>query len=61
MKEAVVTICRKDSDKFEGKSKGYTGWFNLDCETLKRKIFTLEPDFYKTLRKVSWSSRHGTV
>ena len=25
MKEAVVTICRKDSYKFEGQSKGYTG------------------------------------
>ena len=25
IKEAVVTICRKDSDKFEGQSKGYTG------------------------------------
>ena len=24
-KEAVVTICRKDPDKFEGQSKGYTG------------------------------------
>ena len=32
MKEAVVTIRRKDSDKFEGQSKGSTGWFNLDNE-----------------------------
>ena len=30
MKEAVVTIRMKDSDKFEGQSKGSTGWFNLD-------------------------------
>ena len=30
--EAIVTIRRKDSDKFEGKSKGYTGWFNTDHE-----------------------------
>ena len=30
MKEAVVTIRSKYSDKFEGQSKGYTGWFNLD-------------------------------
>ena len=29
MKEAVVTIRSKDSDKFEGRSNGYTGWFNL--------------------------------
>ena len=32
MKEAVVKIHRKDSDKFEGKSKGYTGWFNINSE-----------------------------
>ena len=31
-KEAVVTIIRKDSDKFEGKSKVSTGQFNLDHE-----------------------------
>ena len=31
-KEAVVKIHRKDSDKFEGRSKGSTGWFNLDHE-----------------------------
>ena len=31
-KEAVVTICRKDSYNFEGRSKGYTGQFNLDRE-----------------------------
>ena len=29
MKEAVVTIRRKDSDKFEDKSKGSIGWFNI--------------------------------
>ena len=32
MKEAVVTIRRKDSDKFEGQSKGSTGWFNIDSD-----------------------------
>ena len=32
MREAVVTIRRKDSDKFEGHSKGSTGWFNIDHE-----------------------------
>ena len=31
-KDAVVTIRRKDSDKFEGHSKGSTGWFNIDHE-----------------------------
>ena len=30
MKEAVVTIRKKNSDKFDGQSKGSTGWFNLD-------------------------------
>ena len=32
MKEAVVTICSKDLDKFEGNFKVSTGWFNLDHE-----------------------------
>ena len=32
MKEAVITIRRKYSYKFEGHSKGYTGWFNPDNE-----------------------------
>ena len=32
MKEALVTIRRKDSDKFEGQYKLSTGWFNLDHE-----------------------------
>ena len=38
MKEEVVTIRRKDSDKFEGESKGSTGWFNLDREFFFKKI-----------------------
>ena len=45
-KEAVVTVRRKDSDKFESQSKGYTGWFNLDHEFLKIKVSTPELDFY---------------
>ena len=49
MKEVVVTIRGKYSDKFEGQYKGYTGWFNPDHDFLKRNISTLEPDFYKTL------------
>ena len=32
MKQAVVTIRSKDLDKFEGQSKGSTGWFKLDSE-----------------------------
>ena len=47
MKEAVVTICRKYSDKFEGKSKGSTRWFYLDSEFKKKS--TIEQDLYKNL------------
>ena len=32
MKKVVVTIRGKYSDKFEGQSKGFTGWFNLDSD-----------------------------
>ena len=39
MKGAVVTIRRKDPDKFEGQSKGYTGWFNLDRDFFKEEFF----------------------
>ena len=46
MKDAVFAIHGTDSDKFEGQSKGSTGWFNIDHEFLKRKFFTLETDFY---------------
>ena len=35
MKEAVVTLCGKDSDKFEVKYKGSKEWFNLDIEFFK--------------------------
>ena len=46
MKESVVTIRSKDSDKFEGESKGYTAWLNLVNDFFL--IFSkLEPDFYK--------------
>ena len=49
MEEAVVTISRKDSDKFEGHSKVSTGWFNPDHEF---KESTLEPDFYENFMKI---------
>ena len=49
MKEAVVTICRKDSDKFEGQYKGSKIWFNLDRQFFRGKISTIEPDFYRKL------------
>ena len=47
MKEAVVTIRRKDSDKLEGQSKGCTRWFSLDHDFFK--FSTLEPDFYEII------------
>ena len=47
MKEAVVTIRRNDLDTTEVRSKGSTGWFNLDHEFKKRKFSTLEPYFDK--------------
>ena len=37
MKEAVVTICRKDLDNFEGRYKGSTGWFKLDIDLKETK------------------------
>ena len=49
MKEAVITIRGKDSDKFEVQSKGYTGWFNLYGEFFKRNFSTIEPDLYKNI------------
>ena len=39
MKEAVVKIRGKDSDKFEGHYKGSTGWFNLNSEFFLKKYF----------------------
>ena len=46
MKEAVVTIYRKDLDNFEGRSKVSTGWFNLDNEFSKNNFSTLKLNFY---------------
>ena len=51
MKEAVVIIRRKDSNKFEGQSKGSTDWFNLDHEFLKGNFYTFEPYLYKQLHE----------
>ena len=48
-KEAMIRICGKYSDKFEGHSKGSTGWFNLDNEFLKGKYSKFEPDLYEKL------------
>ena len=45
MKEAVVKIRRKDSDKFVGQSKWSTGWFSLDHEFLKRKFLQLNQTY----------------
>ena len=47
MKEAVVTIRRKVLDKFEGHSKGSTGWFKLDGGFLKTTFLTIHSELYK--------------
>ena len=52
MKEAVIKILRKDSYKFEGKSKVSTGWFNIDHDFLKRKSSTPESDFCKKFMRI---------
>ena len=44
MKQAVVTICMKGLDQFEGQSKVSKGWFKLDGGLFKCKIF------YKSFR-----------
>ena len=41
MKEAVVTIRTKYSDKFQGQSKGSTKWFNLDHDFLEESFLHL--------------------
>ena len=46
IKEEVVTIRRKDLDKFEVQSKGYTGWFKLGSEFVKEIFSTIDPEFY---------------
>ena len=39
-KEAVITICRKDSYKFEGQSKGSIGRLILIVNVLKKCFYT---------------------
>ena len=51
MKEAVVTIHRKYLDNFEGKSKGSTGWFNIDHELKKKGFLHLNRTSIKTFSK----------
>ena len=41
MNEAMVVICGKDSDNFDGHFKGSTGWFNLDNEFKKKSVVYL--------------------
>ena len=48
MKEAVVVIRRKDSDKFEVQYKGSTGWFNIDLVLKKRNFLQLNQISIKT-------------
>ena len=47
MNQAVVTICSKGLDKFEGQYKGSTGWFKLDSGLKTTTFFTIHSEFYK--------------
>ena len=49
MKQAVVTICRKGLDKFDGQFKGSTVWFKLDSGFLKTTVSTIHSELYKEL------------
>ena len=51
MKEAVVIIRRKDSEKFEGQSEGSTGFFNLNHELKKETFLHLNQTSIKTFMK----------
>ena len=51
MKQAVVTISRKDLDQFEGQYKGSTTWFKVDSGFLKTTFSTIHSGFYKNLKK----------
>ena len=46
VEEPVLMTHEKYLDNFQGKYTASTGWFNLDNEWLKRKVSTLEPEFY---------------
>ena len=51
MKEAVVTIRRKDSDNFESQSKGSTGWFNPDSDCFKENFLQLNQTYINAFIK----------
>ena len=49
IKKSVITIFRKGLDRFQGQSKGSTGWFKLDSGFLKITFSTIHSEFYKEL------------
>ena len=49
IKKIVVIIFRNGLDKFEGQSKGSTGWFKLDSGFFKTTFFTIHSEFYKEI------------
>ena len=49
MKKAVVTICRKGLDKFEGQYKGSIGQFKIDSGFLKTTFSTINSEFQNEL------------
>ena len=61
MKKSVVTIRRKGLDKFEGQSKGYTGWLKLDSAFLKTKISTINSELYKEFYEKNIGNQGGEL
>ena len=51
MKQAVVTICRKGLDQFDGESSGSKGWFKLDSGFFLINFSKIHSEFYKELFK----------
>ena len=51
MKEAVVTICSKELDKFLGQSKVSTDWFKLDSGFFLNNVLQFIQNSIKKIEK----------
>ena len=56
-----VTILRKGLDKYDGRSKGYKGWFKLDSWFLKQLFIQVIQNSIDNFFKEYRISIHGTV
>ena len=52
IEQVVVKIRMKGLDKFEGESKGYTGWFKLDSGFLKQMFLQFIQNYIKNCFKI---------